>query len=424
MIKRIIHHKLYRRLVLFFLSLLVSTMLLLTKDTLFSILDFEVSFYSGQKNDKGIYQLSDYTFQVNRLINHQSIMVGDKVMNRYPPVYAYMLYGAYLVSDSIGMKYQHAVYILSMLLVALATVLISEITFLLYNSPWLSLFSGLLFATHPYNLSGVVKVLSYTPFMLFLLIAVWFMLLIIRKNKRILLFVIMTGLSLGVASMLRPIGLLLPFIFAAFLIIFLKQFKMFHRIALALLLLVMSELVLFPWQVFNAKHDEAVLISSNQVYSMRDGFAFNNHAAKKDIDLPVKMDSTARKISMTNARNGREMFQVIWQEVKDQPVVMAKLFGLKAIRSWYGVFIQDPVKEKIKLAFFFIYALLAIVGFLRYRGKNMLFRQFSWLFLIVLLYFWGMTILVVSMVRYMYPVFGLAVVFIPGIFKGNEVVDK
>lgn len=420
MLVRIINKASWRRVVLFMISILLSFFFLILKDSLIERLDFKVNVEAGQLNKRGLYSVGDYTYQVNRLINHQTLKINNKVMNRYPPIYAFILYGTYVCSEKLGLEFRSAIYILTMLLLALSTIVIGEIAVIIYHSAWLSFISAVLFASHPYIITQVMKAMSETPFILFMLIAVWITIRLIQKQEKILRHTIVIGSSLGIAIMIRPIGLLLPFIFSIMILSFLTSIKFKQRILYVFLILGISEAIMLPWQIYNAQNEEKIIISSNQVYSMKDGFAFNNHPLKQQIDLPAEMDSTARRITQADAKSGKEMFDFIFKEINQNPKVMAKLYGLKLIRCWYAVFTQHPVKEKIKLIIFFIYFSLSLVGYFyhrKYRGN--LYKCFLMLFLLLLFYFWGMTLMVVSMARYMYPVFGLAVIFIPGILQNK-----
>ncbi len=92
----------------------------------------------------------------------------------------------------------------------------------------------------------------------------------------------------------------------------------------------------------------------------------------------------------------------------DQPVTVAKLVALKAARSWFGT---DSQRHERAILIFQI-PLLALIGVgtvhaYRRGGQAQWYAQTAWL---VTLYFWAMTIVALSVLRYMVPVICLLLV--------------
>lgn len=388
-------------------------------------MDIEISVLVGQMDETGMYNFGDYTYQVNHLIRTGSLVENGQVLNRYTPGYPLLLYGIFELAEWLNLEFVYLLFLVSAMFIAFSTVIVAEIAYLLSRSTVFAFISGLLFATHPYVLQGLSKVMSVTPFMtiLYLTVLVW---LIFALNKTSnIVYPVLTGLLLGIAMMIRPIALFLPLIFMVMTLVFLKREPLVKRFVLSMLLVGVTVLAVLPWQLFNSRHGQSVLLSSDEVHSMIDGVWFNEHPDKKSLKLPADVDALSRDLVSREVSGRGVFFQMVFRELRQRPGAVIKLYLIKAARSWYGVFGQDPRKETLKLVVSGFYLLLFFFALLRMDFKQRRWPVFGWLALVLVVYFWAMTVLVVSMVRYMYPVFGLLVVFIPLVFKhSRHIVHK
>ncbi len=105
---------------------------------------------------------------------------------------------------------------------------------------------------------------------------------------------------------------------------------------------------------------------------------------------------------------------VVLDEAVQDPTGFAKLMGIKATRSWYGI--DSRQFEVPTLALQILYLGLAVwgTGYAWRRGGAL--RQMitgNWF---IVGYFWAMTILVVPLLRYTLPVMGLLMIALPGVY--------
>jgi len=417
----------YFRLFVILGSLACSVLFVAVKGSLLSTVNIDVTAHMGQVKEGGVhdgrYYFGDYTLQTNNLIRNGSFIDEDgKVLNRYVPIYPLMLYGTYLVGDALGVSPRHSMPLLPILLIALSSLIICELAFLLYQNRLLALSAGLIFATMPYILQGLTKTMSVTPFMTFLYLSILvFFGLLLKSGRKQFLGLLGVGVLLGIAMLIRPIGLFLPLIFAFLYVVFYREAPIPKRIANASAILIAVGLTITPWQLFNYGHGEKILLSSDRVHSIVDGVTFNNNPKKKEqISLPDDVNALALRLSESGAESKGEFFGMVFQELKEEPVPVVKLYAIKAARSWYGAFGQQPSKEWAKLGISLFYILLTIIGIFKLDMQRYPSRVYVVSFLLLTLYFWAMTILVVSMVRYMIPVFGMMAVLIPAILSGEK----
>lgn len=419
----ILFAKKHRGYTLLITSLLISTSFFIIKNQVVSLMGIEISALVGQPDETGIYNFGDYTYQVNHLVRTGSLVEEGKVLNRYTPGYPLLLYGTFVLSGWLHIKFVYVLFLVSAFFIACSTVIIGEIAFLVFRSGGSAIMAGLLYATHPYMLQGLSKVMSVTPFMTFFYLALLVWLLFIIKKPSSPLHIVLTGFLLGLAMLIRPIALFLPLIFMVLTIVFLKGQQFYKRLVLALALVGTSVLTISPWQRFNARHGQEILLSSDEVHSMIDGVWFNDHPDKLPLKLPADVDALSRDLVNHQVSGRAEFFKMVFRQFRDQPLTVIKMYLIKAARSWYGVFGQDAKKERLKLFISGFYLLLFFFALFRIDLRQRPWKVLGWLTLILVLYFWAMTVLVVSMARYMYPVFGLMVVFIPGIFNVFKHID-
>ena len=406
-----------RRYTLFVISILISTSFFIIKNQVITLMGIEISTLVGQMDETGMYNFGDYTYQVNHLIRTGSLVEDGQVLNRYTPGYPLLLYGTFVLAERIQIKFVYALFLISALFIACSTVIIGEMASLVYQSRGAAFLAGLLYATHPYMLQGLSKVMSVTPFMTIFYLGLLVWLIFILKKPANFLYPALAGFLLGLAMLIRPIALFLPLIFMVLTLVFLKKAAWWRRLIHALVLGGVTVLTILPWQIFNSRHEQQILLSSDKVHSMIDGIWFNDHPDKQAIKLPDDVNDLTKDLVSKDFSSRGDFFKLVFQEFRQQPMAVIKLYLIKAVRSWYGVFGQDAKKELFKMFISGFYLLLFLAALFKINFREPTWKIYGWSALVLILYFWAMTILVVSMARYMYPVFGLMVVFIPGMLN-------
>jgi hypothetical protein len=122
-------------------------------------------------------------------------------------------------------------------------------------------------------------------------------------------------------------------------------------------------------------------------------------------------DIRARENGITTLSDFRS---ILSQEFRSQPIAVIKLLLLKTARSWYGTDSQR-LEGPILLIQLMYLALVAWGAWSAWK-RGGLQRKFVIGALLVTLYFWGMTFLALSILRYMVPAVGLLFVLIGGCY--------
>jgi hypothetical protein len=105
---------------------------------------------------------------------------------------------------------------------------------------------------------------------------------------------------------------------------------------------------------------------------------------------------------------------IMSKELLIRPVAVVKLFLLKAVRSWYGTDSRRLETPLMLLQLIYLALILwATIVSCKLGGTARKLTVSIWL---IAFYFWGMTIIALSIFRYMLPAMGLLFTLLPAIY--------
>jgi hypothetical protein len=109
-------------------------------------------------------------------------------------------------------------------------------------------------------------------------------------------------------------------------------------------------------------------------------------------------------------RTGEQVVKFLGDTVKTRPVLLARMVFWKAKRAWYGT--DSHRSEETLLAWLHgIYLVFMVVGAVLLGAKPGFGRRWLIFSSILVLYYWAMTVVVLSIARYMLPAFGIMFVW-------------
>lgn len=237
-------------------------------------------------------------------------------------------------------------------------------------------------------------------------------------------FYVLAGMLAGIAALIRPIGLGAMVMMSLGLILATRGQSLRQslrlRMTLFALLLFGNLLAIFPWQVWvYARTGKVVLLSGNLVPSIRDGlrFAVNLKKYRQAVSVPEDVRAMMQRIDgrFNEMDSLSAVVKVVRDEAAPQPMALVKLLFIKAARSWYAT--DSGRREGLILLFQIVYLGLVAVGAWRAWKAGGQPRELFFGIALALLYFWGMTVLTLSILRYLTPVIGLSFVLLPGLWK-------
>ncbi len=218
--------------------------------------------------------------------------------------------------------------------------------------------------------------------------------------------------------LVRPAALGVPLVLAFVVCIVKSHLGWRTRLAMAAALMAGSLVVVLPWEAWVfMRTGQVIPVSTNGTWSIRDGltFAANREEGRVGAVVPPRALEVMRQL---HARHDElESFNGIATEltrqVQQRPEAVAELFAFKVARSWYGTDSERFEAPILLLQILYVAGLIYCTA--RAWRMNGVFRRLAIAVWCLTLYFWGMTVLVLSILRYMTPVIGLLFVLVPAL---------
>lgn len=350
----------------------------------------------------------------------QGITQDGAIAMRYPPGFAIVLAATFRLGDALGVGDAAMLVALRLLCAGLSVVLVYGLARLVW-SPGLALLPALAWMTYPFFLWLTKQPNSEVPFIPVLYAGIylfWRAALRGYRGTRAWAHYLGAGALLGAAMLIRPAAIGLSLV-AAIILMAVVIAPVRSRLAYAALVILGSILVILPWEAaVYAETGEIIPLSSGGAMTIHDGLTFL--AVPKEYRREVAVPGDVADLMWTIHERRDEtattggVLRVIGEEARAAPSAFAKLMGIKAARSWYGI--DSRILEMPTIALQLVY--LALIGWgsvYAWRAGGAL-RRLTAGNLFIVLYFWGMTLLVVPLLRYMAPVMGLLLIALPGVY--------
>lgn len=325
-----------------------------------------------------------------------------------PPGYPFFLIGSIILSRLTGIDELQLILILNILMIALAACLF----FLMVDSLFgrkVSIISSLLWVSYPFSLWFLKNPNSEIPFIAFLFLGLWLFLSTLKKRNYGFLF--FAGAIFGILALIRPIALFLPLLFSLVSFSLMKEGDLRKRISFSLLFLTGGLIPVFLWEVaIVSLTGQFILLSSSGPQAVIDGLTFASRTGAGGDKVLVSGDVSLfmDRVRGADLQNGGQLFGFLKNELIQNPMTVIKMMGWKLIRAWYATS-QMWWEGKILLVQL-PYLLSGLFGMIYlFRKKEKIWQAFFLLFLIF--YFWAMTMVALSILRYMVPAMAFLIVF-------------
>ncbi len=329
---------------------------------------------------------------------------GGMLLNgepRTPPAYPLALAGAIALSRGHGIGPDGAARLLNLVLMALAAALLTAAVRRAMGGR-AALFAGLAFATYPF---AVYLGLAPGPEPLYLFSLALTAWLIVATMGRNPWWAAAAGALAGYSMLVKPIGILLPFFYAAAYAAGRQgQRPPGSRLLRPALLISASCMTILPWQIYlSSRIVRPVVLSSLGSGTAREGWTYGlstgagGDRARLPGDVIALMQQVAREGSGVSATR---LYHAIARAGAGRPAALAKLAALKLLRPWYATDEQwhEPAIAMVQA----FYLLLAAAGFAVWRRERRGGILVPALLAIALCH-WLMAFATFSILRYMMP---------------------
>jgi hypothetical protein len=354
---------------------------------------------------------------------HGIVLPNGAPALRYPPGYPMIIAATLGVSDALKITETAALDILTLLCVAVSSLLLHLMAREAYDG-WLDLAPSAAWSTYPLALWLTKQPNSEVPFTVLLFGTVYVVWLLTRRSTPHLGLAAGAGVLCGAAMLVRPIAILLPAVFAAVVWLLGFEWPRGARALAAAAIIGASALVVAPWEIHAGRAEgRFVPLSTGGEATMRDGLTFGvntNKSYRQGIWVPdavrtVMIRFYAQYDSLTSFR---AIVRATGKELADHPVGVAGLVGMKMTRAWFGT--DSQRMERYILLIQAVYLTLLGWGAWVAWRKGGDKRRLAIIVLGVLATCWAMSVLTLPLVRYMVPAIGLMFVLLPAVFGARE----
>jgi hypothetical protein len=323
----------------------------------------------------------------------------------YPPGFSILYAGTFRFAAASGLSETLTLRVLEGILVISTAVLLAEVAMRAFG--WrIALGGALLWSTYPFYLWQTKEPETASPFAVGILLALWLLLRWAEDGRRAAVIGSGIGVLLAASSLIRPIGFALPLVFCLVAGLLNIPCPRRSKVAFCLFLLAAHIAAVLPWEIWAwAKSGRWIPLSTNGPASVADGLALG--AQCKQFHSPIALPQPVRALSVQAAHHIPELQTMqnierfLLDRLKEGAAPVAGLVLVKAARSWYG---NDAGRfEGWSAAVQAVYLSLIVWGaVLALRGDR---RQtnFAKAVLVMAAYFWAMTVVALSIVRYMTP---------------------
>ncbi len=334
-----------------------------------------------------------------------------------PPGYSVLLASLFSLAGTMGLPDDQVYSAFVLFCMGIASIFV----FLLSQENWGTRggwLSALFFMSYPFVLWLTKQRGTEMPFMAAFYASLYLFWTGLRVDKYAWLFMLLAGVFVGAAMLIRGIAVGAGILLCGLLLFLKRNSSLKVRLFLALILFLGNLLVVLPWQVWVYQQTgQVILLGTNGVPSVKDGltFAVKSKNYRQEIQLPEDVVQLQRNLvdedaSMTSLS---KILQTLERHFEDQPLTVGKLFLIKAVRSWYGT---DSGRMETAILFVqLLYGVLILLATIALWHRRF---QYSGTLIFVwglAAYFWCMTILVLSILRYMAPTIGLFALLVPGV---------
>jgi hypothetical protein len=343
----------------------------------------------------------------------KNIVAGDgytlhsRFTTTYPPLNSIFLAAIVLLSRVSGISDLVLLKVYSILCSAIIALLLYETSLLAFPKKY-ALFAPIVLLTFPFYLWLAKQPNSEQIFMVFLFGGLYLLVRSLCKGFRSRFVFFVAGFLFGISSLARPIGIGIGIFFAIYLAIYWLITKKKLDILIPLALIAGNILAVFPWEAYVFYQTGKIIPISSlgkpaMVYSVT--FASSDRDPTNEYNLPPNVKSlmdrlVARTEGLQTRKTIGQVGLILFDEFVHDPLSSAQLIFTKLYRALYATDSRrfDSLGKLIQIPY------LLLLGFCFWLGlKKERYRLLASVAILVFIYFWGMTMLGLPILRYMMP---------------------
>lgn len=331
---------------------------------------------------------------------------------RYPPGFPLLLAGLFQAACWTGTSGELWIRGFTLLAMGGTAVILYFLARMIVGT-WGSLGTVVLWMTYPFNLWLTRQPSSEILFFPLFYTALLFVGKILWGDWRRYWTALGAGMFMGGAILVRPIALFGGGLLAVTLFALCWRKGTRHWGTIAALILGGNVLVLLPWEIWVwQKTGQWIPVGTVGSEAMRDGLTCalvtKGYRNRLDVSPPMAelVETAVQQWQQGELETSGEIVWFLAGQFEQRPLSVLRLVGWKMARAWYGTDAQHKGEQwilMIQVGYFF---LIAWGGYHLWYSGNV---GREWIFVsgVLVLYFWAMTTISLSILRYMVPVTGL-----------------
>jgi 4-amino-4-deoxy-L-arabinose transferase-like glycosyltransferase len=384
---------------------------------------FQLTLPSAWRANESADYRAFYEPVARNILAGEGFALGDEPETMYPPGYPVVLAGVFWFSSALGIPESAVLAVVAAFAMGITSVLLYGLARQLWG-PQAALLTPLLWMTYPFTLWLTKQPNSEIPFLVALSGACYMFWSAALRHHRGRVPYFLCGVLVGIAMLIRPIAMGVGLVLGVLLWLTRRDLEPRARGLLIGVLLAGNLVAVLPWEVWLAHQTgRVVLLSTNGPASVRDGltFAVNPRVHREPAKVRAGAARVMRDVMAQSAQlqSLGDIAAVLGVELRTRPLAVADLVALKAARSWYGT---DNGRHEsaillIQVAYLIVLMWASRAAWKRGGGA----RQLTVGVWVLVLYFWAMTVVALSILRYMVPAIGLLFLLTPALIPKRVV---
>ncbi len=365
---------------------------------------------------------SDYIYLyepvANNILEGKGITLEGKVPFVAGLGYPVILSGIFWLSHVIGVGRLDLIVVFNVLFAGLAGVFF----YLLVNEIFkkrIAVIASFLWLTYPFFLWLLKNPNTEMPFLPLLFAGLW--LYVTALKRKSFKFFFLAGLILGLASSVRLMAIFLPLFLAGLGLFLLMADSKKRKLLLIALLLTGNLVAILPWAAYSFLESGSFLFLSKQgPKNISTGITWLITPGASNV-LSPDLTALAERAKNADLSSFPKLIGFFINELKNSPLTLLELVGLKLARSWYATSTRWYEMSILAVQFLYLASGLAGLVWLIKNQKDKIREIISaapaaetnlFIFILaVIFYFWSITFVTVSIMRYMLPAMAMMIIF-------------
>jgi hypothetical protein len=387
-----------------FLDLVVKLILFFLMAWVIQTLFFAVLHDRWSVEDSTDFQAVYYPAAQN-LLAWKGYTLDSKLVTIYPPLDSILIACVLFISKVTGLAESPLLWFYSLICSAVTGLILYETALFLVPNRKLAYLAPLVMFTYPFYLWLTKQPNTEQIFMVFLFAGLYLLARLLIKGHKSKIEYVLPGFLMGLSSLIRPIGLFVAIFFALFCGFYWLLIKKKVEILIPVAIIFGNFLAILPWELYVYEATgEIIPISSQGNAALRLSFNFAGQVRdpRNEIALPEDVETMMDRLYVNAGphQTTLEIFSILMAELRQDPTAFVQLISIKLYRALYATVSGnfDNLARWAQIPYLVLIAACFWIGLSRAQ-----YRLLTSISIAVFIYFWGMTLVALPILRYMMP---------------------